>query len=102
MAFGTWIKNLMKGAKNLVGKVGNAIRNIAPKIQKGIEIGKRVADGAGEFASGIGGSAGEKIQKIADIARSGLDKAGQITGGVQRYLTGSGADRFSQLQLNNS
>lgn len=58
MAFGSWFKNIIKGAKNLIGKA-------MPVLKKGAELVSRVAPIAKDI---IGGSVGDIIGKVGDVA----------------------------------
>ena len=58
MAFGSWFKNLISGAKNVIGKA-------LPVLRKGAEIVSKVAPVIG---GAIGGAAGNVINKIGNYA----------------------------------
>ena len=58
MAFGTWFKNIISGAKNVIGKA-------LPVLKKGAEIVSKVAPYVGNI---IGGTAGNVINKIGSYA----------------------------------
>ena len=95
MAFGKFMKDLVDKAKNLFGKVGNAIRNAKPIIDKGIEIGRKVVDTAGKVTEGIGGKFGTTVRGVLDSAKKGMDFIEKANGGVQKYLKGGeGGSRF--------
>lgn len=58
MAFGSWFKNIINGAKNIIGKV-------LPVFKKGAELVSRIAPITSEL---IGGTAGDVIQKVGNVA----------------------------------
>ena len=58
MAFGSWFKNIINGAKNVIGKA-------LPVLKKGAEIVSKVAPVLG---GAIGGPVGNVISKIGDYA----------------------------------
>lgn len=58
MAFGSWFKNIINGAKNVIGKA-------LPVLKKGAEIVSKVAPVLG---GAIGGPVGNVINKIGDYA----------------------------------
>ena len=58
MALGTWFKNIISGAKNVIGKA-------LPVLKKGAEIVSKVAPYVGNI---IGGTAGNVINKIGSYA----------------------------------
>ena len=58
MAFGSWFKNLINGAKNLIGKA-------LPVLKKGSEIVSRIAP---TLADAFGGKTGEVINKVGNVA----------------------------------
>ena len=76
MAFGSWFKNIVKGAKNIIGKV-------LPLAKKGTELIKNIAPIAGNI---IGGKAGEYINKAGDFAGNLNGKLGSINWGNSNGL----------------
>lgn len=58
MAFGSWFKNIINGAKNVIGKA-------LPVLRKGAEIVSKVAPYVGNM---IGGTAGSVLNKIGSYA----------------------------------
>ena len=71
MAFGTFFKKIISGAKNLV-------QNVAPVVRKGLEAVNKyapvVSDAANKF---IGGPIGSTISGIANTAGAIAGKAGK-------------------------
>lgn len=80
MAFGSWFKNIINGAKNVIGKA-------LPVLKKGAEIVSKVAPVLG---GAIGGPVGNVINKIGDYA-------GKFAGGKSLGVNGAGI-----RQTNNS
>ena len=54
MAFGSFFKKIISGAKNLIGK-------IAPAVKKGIEVVSKLAPAVATGAAAFGGNIGNKI-----------------------------------------
>ncbi len=73
MAFGSWFKNLISGAKNIIGKA-------LPVLKKGAEIVSKVAPVIG---GAIGGTAGNVINKIGNYA-------GKFAGNKSLGVNGAG------------
>lgn len=92
MAFGSWFKNIINGAKNVIGKA-------LPVLKKGAEIVSKVAPVLG---GAIGGPVGNVINKIGDYAGkfAGGNKSLPLTGpfeGKSLGVNGAGI-----RQTNNS
>ena len=81
MAFGSWFKNLVSGAKSIIGKV-------LPVFKKGLEIAGKVAPIASQVGGVIGGKVGNAISNV-----------GNVVGGISNRLGANGAGRFSVPML---
>lgn len=74
MAFGSFFKKIISGAKNLIGK-------IAPAVKKGIDVVSKIAPAIATGAAAFGGDIGSKVSGIAG-------KIGNIAGGINKTLNG--------------
>lgn len=81
MAFGSWFKNIINGAKNVIGKA-------LPVLKKGAEIVSKVAPVLG---GAIGGPVGNVINKIGDYA-------GKFAGNKALGVNGAGIRNNSWSQ----
>ena len=89
MAFGSFFKKIISGAKNLIGK-------IAPAVKKGIEVVSKLAPAVATGAAAFGGNIGNKISNIAI-------NVGNVAGGVNKFMSNgpppllgaNGAGRFA-------
>ena len=88
MAFGSFFKKIISGAKNLIGK-------IAPVVKKGIEVASKLAPAIATGAAAFGGPIGSTIGNIAN-------KVGTVAGGVNNFINkpppvlgANGAGRFA-------
>lgn len=63
MAFGSWFKNIVKGASNLIGK-------IAPKIKSAVESVGKFAPLISQAGDLIGGNVGGVISNIGNFVGS--------------------------------
>ena len=72
MAFGTWLKNI-------IGKVGSAIKKVLPIAKKVIGA---VAPAVQQIGGMIGGPIGTGIQKIAGGVSKFVDKADMFVNGT--------------------
>ena len=91
MAFGSWFKNIINGAKNVIGRA-------LPVLKKGAEIVSKVAPVLG---GAIGGPVGNVINKIGDYA--GKFAGGNKALGVNGAGTAGGPyNAVGIRQTNNS
>lgn len=81
MAFGSWFKEIVKGAKNVFNKV-------LPALKKGAEIVSSVAP---VISSAIGGTAGNIISNVGKFAGK---VTGNVSGNNKPLLGSGGAGRF--------
>ena len=89
MAFGSFFKKIITGAKNIIGKV-------VPAVKKGIEVVSKLAPAVATGAAAFGGNIGNKISDIAG-------KVGNVANGVNRFMSNgpppllgaNGAGRFA-------
>ena len=89
MAFGSFFKKIVSGAKNLIGK-------IAPVVKKGIEVVSKLAPAVATGAAAFGGPIGSTIGNIAN-------KVGTVAGGIYNFMSNgpppllgaNGAGRFA-------
>ena len=93
MAFGSWFKNIVKGAKNVIGKVLPKVKNVAETVG-------RFAPLINQAGNLIGGSAGEAINTIGNgvskLNRNANGLFGANGAGARRIVgaNGSGVRRF--------
>lgn len=102
MAFGSWFKNIVKGAKNVIGKVLPKVKNVAETVG-------RFAPLINQAGNLIGGNVGEAINTIGNGVskfnrlRSPTELDGKANGlfgangaGARRIVgaNGSGVRRF--------
>ena len=87
MAFGSWFKNIIKGAKNIIGKA-------LPVVKKGSEIISKIAP---TIANAFGGKAGDVINKVGNISGQ-LNQRLNVKGGANALLGGNAGKR--KLLLN--
>ena len=87
MAFGSWFKNIVKGAKNVFNKV-------APVLKRGAEIVSSVAPAIG---SAIGGPVGNVINSIGNVAGkvNNITSSWKPSNSSPRMLGSNGAGRFN-------
>lgn len=87
MAFGSWFKNIINGAKNVIGKA-------LPVLKKGAEIVSKVAPVLG---GAIGGPVGNVINKIGDYAGkfAGGNKALGVNGAGIRQTNNSWSQQIA-------
>ncbi len=88
MAFGSFFKKIISGAKNLIGK-------IAPAIKKGLDVVSKVAPAIATGAAAFGGPIGAAIGGVANTV-------GNVAGGISNLMNKSppvlganGAGRFA-------
>ena len=97
MAFGSWFKNIIKGAKNIIGKV-------IPTVKKGIDtIGKlapAIATGAAAFGGPIGSTISNVANTVGNVA-NGFNKLLSTNGSGIQKLPVNGANRFAIPLLKN-
>ncbi len=91
MAFGSWFKNIINGAKNVIGKA-------LPVLRKGAEIVSKVAPYVGNM---IGGTAGSVLNKIGSYAGkvNNVSKAVGVNGLRMQdssYASGAGVRQTPQ------
>lgn len=72
MAFGSFFKKIINGAKNIIGKV-------APIVKKGLAAVSKVAPIVAAGASALGGPIGATIGNVASTI-------GNVAGGVSNFL----------------
>lgn len=75
MAFGSWFKNIVKGA-------GNMINKFAPKIMKAAETVGKISPLISQAGGLLGGNVGNVINKVGNVA-------GKINGEVNNRFKGS-------------
>lgn len=85
MAFGSWFKNIVSGAKSLIGKA-------LPAFKKGLEIASKVAPVIGQFGGIIGGPVGSAISTASNVI-------GNASGKLSNKLGANGAGRFAVPML---
>lgn len=100
MAFGSWIKNIVK-------KVGNFItKKVIPVAKKVGNVVKKVVAPVIQTAGGlIGGSKGEIIKHIGDVAGSAADKTISVSDKIDDYLKKRQVpetDAFKRQQMINN
>lgn len=88
MAFGSFFKKIISGAKNLIGK-------IVPAVKKGLETVSKIAPAIAAGASMLGGPIGATIGNVANTV-------GSVAGGISNLMNKSppllganGAGRFA-------
>ena len=72
MAFGSFFKKIINGAKNIIGK-------IVPAIKKGLETVSKIAPAIATGAAAFGGPIGATIGSVADTV-------GKVAGGISQFL----------------
>ena len=72
MAFGSFFKKIINGAKNIIGKV-------VPAVKKGLETVSKFAPKIGAGASAFGGPIGSTISGVANTV-------GKVAGGFSQFL----------------
>ena len=88
MAFGSWFKGIVKGAKNVFNKV-------LPVLKKGAEIVSSVAPAIGSVVGGSVGNVINSIGKVAGGVNNTLSNGWQPSKSSSRMLGSSGAGRFN-------
>ena len=73
MAFGSFFKKIVTGAKNIIGKIGSTVK-------KGIDAVGKLAPAIATGAKAFGGPIGTTIGGIADTV-------GRVAGGVGQFLS---------------
>ena len=89
MAFGSFFKKIVTGAKNLISKV-------APVVKKGLDAVSKIAPAIATGAAAFGGPIGQAIGGVANTV-------GNIAGGISRVMDNpkqmligaNGAGRFA-------
>ena len=88
MAFGSFFKKIITGAKNLIGKIG-------PAVKKGLETVSKIAPAIATGAAAFGGPIGAAIGGVANTV-------GNIAGGISNVINNptpqlgvNGAGRFA-------
>lgn len=84
MAFGSFFKKIISGAKNIIGKV-------VPVVKKGLAAVSKIAPAIATGAAALGGPIGATIGSVANTV-------GNITGGVSQFLD-SGSFRNSNSSV---
>ena len=72
MAFGSFFKKIINGAKNIIGKV-------VPAVRKGLDAVSKIAPKIAAGASAFGGPIGATISGVADTV-------GKVAGGFNQFL----------------
>ena len=72
MAFGSFFKKIISGAKNLIGKV-------VPAVKKGLAAVSKIAPAIATGAAAFGGPIGAAIGGVANTV-------GNIAGGISNFL----------------
>ena len=98
MAFGSFFKKIITGAKNLIGKIGPAIKKGLDTVSK---IAPAIATGAAAFGGPIGAAVGGVASTVGNIA-GGISKvmaqgaSGSALDGAPKPMLGvNGAGRFA-------
>ena len=73
MAFGSFFKKIINGAKNIIGK-------IVPAVKKGLETVSKIAPKIAAGAAAFGGPIGATISGVADTV-------GKVAGGFSQFLS---------------
>ena len=88
MAFGSWFKNIVKGA-------GKVLNKVLPALRKGAEFVSSVAPAVG---SAIGGPVGGVINSIGNVAgrvNNSFNSGWKPSNSSPRMLGSNGAGRFN-------
>ena len=85
MAFGSWFKNIVSGAKSLINKA-------LPVLKKGFEVASKVAPTVGKIGDIIGGPVGTAISSASNMI-------GNVSGRLNSKLGANGAGRFAVPML---
>ena len=72
MAFGSFFKKIITGAKNIIGKV-------VPAVKKGLDVVKKVAPAIATGAAAFGGPIGSTIGSVANTI-------GNVAGGISNVM----------------
>ena len=83
MAFGSFFKKIINGAKNIIGKV-------VPAVKKGLDAVSKIAPKIAAGATAFGGPIGATIGSVADTV-------GKVAGGFSQFLS----NPTSTKQVNN-
>ena len=75
MAFGSFFKKIITGAKNLIGKV-------VPAVKKGLDAVSKIAPAIATGAAAFGGPIGAAIGGVANTV-------GNIAGGISKVMDNS-------------
>ena len=73
MAFGSFFKKIINGAKNIIGKV-------VPAVKKGLDAVSKIAPKIAAGATAFGGPIGATIGTVADTV-------GKVAGGFSQFLS---------------
>ena len=73
MAFGSFFKKIINGAKNIIGKV-------VPAVKKGLDAVSEIAPKIAAGAAAFGGPIGATIGTVADTV-------GKVAGGFSQFLS---------------
>ena len=95
MAFGSFFKKIINGAKNIIGKV-------IPAVKKGLDTVSKIAPAIAKGAAAFGGPIGSTISGVADTV-------GKVAGGFSQFMSNptgkanmlgaNGAGRFAVPML---
>ena len=73
MAFGSFFKKIINGAKNIIGKV-------VPAVKKGLDTVSKIAPKIASAATAFGGPIGATIGGV-------VDTVGKVAGGFNQFLS---------------
>ena len=86
MAFGSFFKKIINGAKNIIGKV-------VPAVKKGLDAVSKIAPKIAAGATAFGGPIGATIGTVADTV-------GKVAGGFSQFLNNPTSS--NQLKSSNN
>ena len=86
MAFGSFFKKIINGAKNIIGKV-------VPAVKKGLDAVSKIAPKIAAGATAFGGPIGATIGTVADTV-------GRVAGGFSQFLNNPTSS--NQLKSSNN
>ena len=87
MAFGSFFKKIINGAKNIIGKV-------VPAVKKGLDAVSKIAPKIAAGATAFGGPIGATIGTVADTV-------GKVAGGFSQFLSNPTSQANQLKQANN-
>ena len=89
MAFGSFFKKIITGAKNLIDKIGPAVKKGLDAVSK---IAPAIATGAAAFGGPIGATIGSVASTVGNVA-GGISNL--MNNGPPPLLGANGAGRFA-------